>query len=96
MGASGLGALGTWLVSLAGPAIRKILLSIGIGVASYAAISTALNSALGAAKSAYSGITGDVLQLLSMAGTSVFLSIIAGALVARVSLMVVKKLEILK
>lgn len=89
-------ALGTWLVSLAGPAIRKMLLSLGIGIASYAAITTALTAALGAAKTAWSGFGGDSLAIVQMSGISQAMSIIAGALVARVSLMVMKKLEVLK
>lgn len=91
-----MGALGTWLVSLAGPLIRKMLMSLGIGVASYAAISTALNAALDQAKSAWSGLGGDSLALIQIAGISTALSIIAGGVVARVGLMALKKLEVLK
>jgi len=90
-----MGALGTWLVSLAGPIVRKMMISLGIGVASYAAISTALNSALSQAQSAWAGITGDVLSLIQLAGCGTALSIVAGALVARVAMMSLKKLEIL-
>lgn len=88
-------ALGTWLVSLAGPAIRKILLSLGIGVASYAAVATALASALGAAQSAWGGFGGDSLAILQLSGIGEAMGIIAGAMTARLTLMAVKKLEIL-
>jgi hypothetical protein len=91
-----MGAVGTWLVSLAGPAIRKILLSLGIGVVSYAAISTALNASIGAAKSAFTGIGADTLSFLAMAGLPTAISVISGALIAKVGLNVVKKFEVLR
>jgi hypothetical protein len=87
--------IGSWLVTLAGPLVRKALVSLGIGVASYAAIVTALNAALDHAKSAWGGLSGDALSLIQMAGCGEALSIVAGALVARVGLMSLKKLEIL-
>jgi hypothetical protein len=91
-----MGAVGTWLVSLAGPFVRKILLSLGIGVASYAALAAALNSALSSAKTAFAGIGGDTLLLIQLAGLPDFISIIAGALIAKVAMGAVKKLEILR
>ena len=87
---------GTFLVSLAGPVVRKALTSIGFGIASYAAISTALTAALDAAKSSLAGFTGDALSIVQLTGIFTAFSIIAGALIARVSLMSLKKLEILK
>lgn len=91
-----LGGIGTFLVGLAGPIVRKALTALGFGLVSYAAIATALNAALDAAKSAWGGLGGDSLALIQMSGASTALSIIAGALVARVALMSLKKLEILR
>jgi hypothetical protein len=88
--------VGTWLVSLAAPLTRKVLASIGVGVVSYAAISVALNAALDAAKSAWAGFGGDALAIVQLAGVSEAMSIIAGALIARVSVMALNKLELLK
>lgn len=91
-----MGALGTWLVSLAGPIIRRMMLALGFGVVSYAAVSTALTAALGAAKAAFAGMGSDTLAFVAMAGFPTALSVIAGALVARVALQAVKKLELVK
>ena len=91
-----MGALGTWLVSLAGPIIRKMMMSLGIGVASYAAITAALNSAIGAAKAAWGGLGGDALNLIELTGAGQALGIITGALVARAALIAVNKLEVLR
>jgi hypothetical protein len=90
------GGLGTFLVALAAPLARKVLFALGIGVASYAALTTALNAALGAAKASLAGFTGDALSILQMTGLFTAMSIIAGAMVARVGLLAIKKLEILK
>lgn len=90
------GAIGTWLVSLAGPVIKKALATLGIGLVSYAALSMALNQAIGAAKAAWGGIGGDSLSLLQLAGVPDAISIIVGAVLARVAMMAVKKFEVLK
>jgi hypothetical protein len=90
-----MGGLGTFLVGLAGPAVRKIMLSLGVGVVSYAALTMAITSALNAAKSALTGFTGDALAIVQMTGSFTALSIVAGALIARVALVAVKKLEVL-
>lgn len=87
--------LGVFLVGLAGPAIRKILLSLGIGLVSYAALTTALNSALSSAKSSWGGMTGDVAGLVQLSGAGECLSIIAGAMIARVAMLAVKRFEVL-
>lgn len=88
--------LGTFLVSLAGPAVRKMAASLGLGIASYAAMTAALNAALSAGKAALSGFSGDFLPIVQLSGVFTAMSIIAGAFVARVALSAVKKLEILK
>ena len=89
-------AFGTFLVGLAGPVVRRALTSIGVGVVSYAAIATALNAAIDSAKAAFSGFTGDALSILSLSGVPESMSIIAGAMIARVAVMSLSKLELLK
>lgn len=86
---------GSFFAALAGPLAKRVMIALGFGVVSYAGISTALNIALDSAKSAFSGFTGDSLALVQIAGLPSVLSILAGALVARVSVMALKKLEIL-
>lgn len=90
------GGLGSFLVTLAGPLARKALFSLGVGVASYAALTAAVNAALGAAKASLAGFTGDALSILQLTGIFTAMSIIAGALIARVGLVALKKFEILK
>jgi hypothetical protein len=90
------GGIATLLVSLAGPVVRKALASLGFGLVSYAAMSTALNAALSAAKGSLSGFGGDALSIVQLSGVFMALSIIAGAMVARVGVNAISKLEILK
>lgn len=89
---------GTFLVSLAGPVVKRAMVALGFGVVSYAAMAAALDAALSAAKEAWAGLAGfpEALQLIQMAGVNTAGSIIAGALVARVALQSLKKFELVK
>ena len=88
--------LGTLLVGLAGPVAKKVLTSLGFGIVSFAAMSSALNAALAAARNTLTGFTGEAAAMVQLSGVFVGFSIIAGALVARLSLSSLKKLDILK
>lgn len=87
---------GQFLAAIAGPVAKKALVALGFGVVSYAAVTVALTAALGAAKAAWGGLAGEALALLQMAGVNTAASILAGALVARVALASIKKLELIK
>lgn len=88
--------LGSFLAAAAGPLAKRALAAIGFGIVSYAAMTAALNAALDAAKNAWAGLSGfpEALALIQMAGVSTAASIIAGALVARVAMQSLKKLEL--
>lgn len=86
--------LGTFLVALTAPVVKRAMVALGFGVVSYAAVSAALTAVLGHAKSAWANLGGDLLSLIELAGASTCMSIIAGALVARVSLQLVKRFEL--
>lgn len=84
------------LTALASPIARQVMISLGLGVITFAGVDVAVNSILGQAKTAWAGsFTGDVAQLLAMAGANTALSIIAGAIIARVSMMVLKRIGVL-
>lgn len=86
-------ALGTFLVAIAGPVAKRVLSSIGIGVVSYAGLTVVLNQLLSNARSAWSGLAGDVAGLVGLAGLNTAASIMAGALITRVSLSALKRFE---
>ena len=86
-----MGGLGTWLVGLAGPIARQILVSLGIGVVTFVGLDTAVSSALGAAKAALAGMSGDALQIVALGGGFTALSIIAGGITAGISMIALKR-----
>jgi len=88
------GLIGTWLVSLAGPAARSILKSLGFGFVTFAALTAALNTALDMAHAAWDGMGGAVLGLVGLAGGPEAMGIIAGALVTRVAMQAGRRLSL--
>ena len=86
-----MGNVGTWLVSLGAPAVLQILISLGIGVLSYAALSSVLASALGMAKSHFNSLPSQLMGFVGLMGGGEVMSIIAGGLIARVTLAAGKK-----
>lgn len=86
--------IAAWLLSIAGPIVTRVLIQLGIGIVSYAAISAAVGSLLNTAKSYYLGLPADILSVLSMSGASDALGIITAAILARLSLNVTKRFQI--
>jgi hypothetical protein len=89
-----MGGLGSFFAAISVPIAKRVMIGLGFGVVSYAAVTAALNQALGAAKAAMAGIGGEAVSLIAMAGVNTAASIIAGALVARVAMDALKKLEL--
>jgi hypothetical protein len=83
--------LGTWLVGLAGPIARQVLLSLGIGVVTFVGLDSAISGALSSAKSAMGGLTGDYAAIVALGGGFAAVSIIAGGITAGVSMIALKR-----
>lgn len=83
--------LAAFLMGLVGPLARQILVSLGIGLVTFVGMDAAVGSALSAAKSSLSGLPGQVTQILAMAGVFTAFSVIAGGVVARISLMTLQR-----
>lgn len=79
-------------VAVAWPMVRKVLGMLGIGWISYEAITALLNNVITAAQSSWGQVSGAMLQLCSLGGVPQVMGIIAGALVARGSFLVLSKL----
>lgn len=88
-----MGGWGTWLLAMVGPAAKRILVSLGLSVVTYAGVSTAVNAMIDSAKQNMAGLPADVANMIALAGINTALSIITGAIVARVSLVALKKLQ---
>ena len=80
-----------WLARISWPLITRILTSAGIGTVTYAGADTALTTALGHVKTALSGITGEVAQLLAMSGFFEAMAITSGGIVSGLAWLVLKK-----
>lgn len=84
--------LGTWLFALVTPLARQVLVALGLGVISYAGVDLAVGALLAQAKSAWTGQSAEVANWLAMAGANTALSILAGAITTRLSLIPLKRL----
>ncbi len=83
--------LGAFLASSAGAIAKRVLGALGIGVISYAAISTAFEQALDYAQDQFSGLPSAMFNLAALAGVGEALGIITAAITFRVSLTVQRK-----
>ena len=90
-----MGGLGGFLFAFVGPLAKKILASLGIGLVSFIGVQAAVGALLEQARAAWSGMGSEVASYLGLAGAHTALSVIAGAIVARVALMTLKKLAVL-
>lgn len=82
--------IAAWLSRITWPLVSRVLASLGLGTVTYTGADTALSSALGSVKAAAASITGDVFQLLAMAGFFDAMSITAGGLTASLAWLVMK------
>jgi hypothetical protein len=84
------------IMGLVGPAVRRALISLGIGLVTYVGVDAAVTSILSGAKAAWAASAyGDAATLVAMAGGNTALSVIAGGIVGRVSMMVLKRFQVL-
>lgn len=84
--------LWAFLLAAVYPLAKKVLIMLGIGWITYEALTALVNSVISAAVTNWGGVTGAALQLSSLGGIPQVLGIICGALVARVSFVLVAKL----
>lgn len=85
-------SLWAFLASASWPLVRKVLVMLGIGTITYAALTTLVNSIVANAQANWGQLTGAALQLSSLGGIPQVLGIITGALVARVAFLAVGKI----
>jgi hypothetical protein len=78
--------LGAFLQAAAAPLVRNVLASLGIGIISYAAVTTLLGLLLVQARGYWNGMPDMVLALLGLAGLGDSAGILIGALMFRAGL----------
>lgn len=84
--------LAGFLMAIAGPLARKVMLALGIGFLTFQGVDAAVSGALNAAKSAFGGVTGDIAQLIAISGINWAMGIIAGSITAGVTMMVFSRM----
>lgn len=88
-----MGVIATFLLSITGSVAARVLTSLGIGIFSYAALSTLASNAISAAQASYNNLGGLSLIFLNMAGIGQAFGIISGGLIARASLTAIKRMR---
>jgi len=86
-----MGNLGAWLVAIAGPVVRRVLLALGVGVVSYGGLALLANAVRERVLENLSGLSGAAYQVVAMTGAFEAVGILLGGLSARAALMAVEK-----
>lgn len=81
-----------WLLGLALPLARKVLVGLGFGLVTYAGVSAGLDGIVAQVQASFGGLSGSVVQILALGGVFRAMSILVGALVAYVGWSMVSKL----
>lgn len=90
-----MGNLAALLMALASPIAKQVLLSLGLGIITFAGMSTALNAITTLIQTNLSGMSAAVAALMGLAGAGQALGIIAGAVAYRIGLQVTKRIGVL-
>ena len=80
-----------WLAKITWPIVSRALSALGFGYVTYEGATTAVGTAVGAAKAAFVGIGGEMLQLLAMCGFFDAMAIMSGGIVSGLAWMVMKR-----
>lgn len=87
--------LGKFFEGAASPIVKRVMASLGLGVVSFAAITTALTSAITMARGYYTGLPEYIFALAGLGGIGEGMGIIAGALVFRAAFSSMSKIGVL-
>lgn len=86
--------LASFLMSIAGSLAARVLISLGIGIVSYSAITNLASTAANNVTQNYNAIDPIVLAILNLAGAGQALGIFLAALTSRASLVAIKRFRI--
>lgn len=86
--------IAAWLLSIAGPIVTRVLIQLGVGVVSYAAVVAAVNTLISRARGNYDNLPSDILQVFAIAGFNDAFGIVVAAIMARLSIQIWKRFQI--
>lgn len=82
----------TWLLSIAWPLVKKVMVMLGIGIISYAGLSAIGAEIQSAVLSSWGQLGGATLQIATLGGIPQSIGIILGALNARIAYIAIGKI----
>ncbi|GKT01399.1 DUF2523 domain-containing protein [Acidovorax sp. SUPP2522] len=80
-----------WLAKISWPIVSRVMVALGFGYTTYEGASTAVSTAMNAAKAAMAGFGGEVLQLIAMCGFFDAMAITSGGIVSGLAWMAMKR-----
>ena len=80
-------SISAWLLLIAVPLAKQILVGLGVGYVTYVGASSILDFAVSSITSNFSGVTSDMMQFIQMSGFIEAFAIILGGVSARLLLM---------
>lgn len=83
-----------WLARITWPLVTRVLSALGMGTITYVGADSALTAALQHVKDAFTGIAGEIAQLLAMAGFFDAMAIMSGGIVSGLAWMVLKRMAL--
>ena len=83
--------LALWVLALVGPVVKKVLVALGVGIVTYTSLQYLGGQISSAVMGAWGGVSGSILQILSLAGLPECIGITLGAINARIALIAVSK-----
>lgn len=87
--------IAAWLLTLVGPLVKKVLVSLGIGIISYAAISTIIGVIKSMIAAQFGAIAADYAALAGLFGFYDAIGFILAGITTRLSLQPLKRWGIL-
>jgi len=84
--------LTAWLMALAFPLVKRVMLSLGLGFITYEGLSLIGAQVQNLVVSNWGALPASMLQILNMAGFGQFVGIILSAITARIALVAVGRI----
>lgn len=88
-------SFGAFLVALAGPLARRVMIALGLGVISFAGLVLVGNQVRDAVVSHYGALSGSVVDLLNLLGAGQAIGIILGGIIARAAFAAVSRIGVM-
>jgi len=81
----------SWLWALAAPLVKRVLVALGMGYASFEGAATVIESSFDAIQASFGGLLAEVAALLAMAGFFDAMAIMSGGIMGGLAWMAMKR-----